>query len=555
MLDRKTYKDASTSLGKMEIAYISQLFDQNCINMFTWDQIKRCKNMSSKGRVAKQYKKLEEIILKNMNSRLVKEEFKLEEINTQSIRKKANKVTKDRRKKEWVLCNSQNNRVIGKIRSKEDRKTLIEYWETREDSESLRTELVRCTGYENQDIFTENVCIMQRNNTDDILDISGAIYKQSNVINILPKDMLIEEEIETQQRRERKLIELREVDSVEIEIINSQGLKEEIATELKKILRNNIRYKKEEPLIFFTDRSLKGKIENSIKTNRIGIGQAQISLGKDEVIEQFSARVNGWLSSTIAELIAIWSVLLAVPIEEKITIYTDSNLAIRGIRRELANNVNSRILKKKNPIMITNIVDIIRGKKINLELVKVKSHSNDKWNEYADKLAKQGLNRKEEIEIEKIESTRFKFQVSWKEKKIDIPVKLLVKLIYNVKTGMRWKESEAIKKLEPESNDIIYDWTGYWNRQKDSSGVKCNSNRISVKRSTLIKCLAEKLPVMKELNKRRPQVYDTPNCRVCEKEIEEMQEHIAECEVQKHLWKRIEKVTITSVQEKIEKED
>src|SRR5437868_9252020 len=105
--------------------------------------------MSSKGRVAKWYKKLEEIILKNMNSRLVKEEFKLEEINTQSIRKKANKVTKDRRKKECVLCNSQNNRVIGKIRSKEDRKTLIEHWETREDSESLRTELVRCTGCEN----------------------------------------------------------------------------------------------------------------------------------------------------------------------------------------------------------------------------------------------------------------------------------------------------------------------------------------------------------------------------------------------------------------------
>src|SRR5207237_8701814 len=145
MLDRKTYKDASASLRKIEIAYISQLFDQNGINMFTWDQIKRCKNMSSKGRVAKWYKKLEEIILKNMNSRLVQEEFKLEEINKQSIRKKANKVTKDRRKKEWVLCNSQNNRVIGKIRSKEDRKTLIEHWETREDSESLRTELVRCT--------------------------------------------------------------------------------------------------------------------------------------------------------------------------------------------------------------------------------------------------------------------------------------------------------------------------------------------------------------------------------------------------------------------------
>src|SRR5437868_11235036 len=128
-------------------------------------------------------------------------------------------------------------------------------------------------------------------------------------------------------------------------------------------------------------------------------------------------------------------------------------------------------------------------------------------------------------------------------------------MIYNMKTGTRWKELEAIKKLEPESNDTIYDWTGYWNRQKDSSGVKCNSNRISVKRSTLIKCLAEKLLVMKELNKKRPQVYDTPNCRVCEKEIEETQKYIAECEVQKHLWKRIEKVAIASAWEKIEKED
>ena len=118
-----------------------------------------------------------------------------------------------------------------------------------------------------------------------------------------------------------------------------------------------------------------------------------------------------------------------------------------------------------------------------------------------------------------------------------MPIRLLVKIIYNAKIGTRWKESEAIKKLELDENKTIYEWTGYWNRQKESKGAKCNSMKINTKRSMLTKCLVEKLPTMKKLNKRKPQIYDTMNCRVCSNEVEETQDHLAKCEYQKHLWK------------------
>ena len=49
---------------------------------------------------------------------------------------------------------------------------------------------------------------------------------------------------------------------------------------------------------------------------------------------------------------------------------------------------NRKKMKKKNYSLVINIEDIIRIKKIEIELIKVKGHSNNKWNNRADGLAK-----------------------------------------------------------------------------------------------------------------------------------------------------------------------
>jgi len=86
-----------------------------------------------------------------------------------------------------------------------------------------------------------------------------------------------------------------------------------------------------------------------------------------------------------------------IPRKKQIEIYTDSNAAIRNISRGLEQACRSKTLKKKNAIWITKIRELIRTKNIQIELVKVKSHSKNRWNDKADSLAKKGATSKEII--------------------------------------------------------------------------------------------------------------------------------------------------------------
>ena len=53
IVDRYTYESASAILGKIGIVYLNQILDKSGTQIFTWKQIKRCKNLSCKGRVAR----------------------------------------------------------------------------------------------------------------------------------------------------------------------------------------------------------------------------------------------------------------------------------------------------------------------------------------------------------------------------------------------------------------------------------------------------------------------------------------------------------------------
>ena len=87
---------------------------------------------------------------------------------------------------------------------------------------------------------------------------------------------------------------------------------------------------------------------------------------------------EGWPSLTIAELVAIWATLLTIPKKKQVEVYTDSNAAIRNISRGLEQVDRKKILKKKNAIWIVKIIDLVRTKNIQIELVKIKSHSKDR---------------------------------------------------------------------------------------------------------------------------------------------------------------------------------
>jgi ribonuclease HI len=94
----------------------------------------------------------------------------------------------------------------------------------------------------------------------------------------------------------------------------------------------------------------------------------------------------------------------------------DSNAAIRNISRGLEQIDRMKVLKKKNAIWIMKIIDLINTKNIQIELVKVKSHSKNKWNDKADSLAKKGTISEKVIQIEKVSCEEIEYCLEWENK-------------------------------------------------------------------------------------------------------------------------------------------
>ena len=247
----------------------------------------------------------------------------------------------------------------------------------------------------------------------------------------------------------------------------------------------------------------------------MGIGWVQ--LGEEETWpeEEIALGLNGWPSATIAEIVAIWSAILTVPKGCTVVICTDSYAAIRNISRALQHVDIDQTLKRKNARWIMSIVGLVRSKNIRLEFRKVKSHSEDKWNDRADHLAKKGAKCKEKICTKGIKYDEIEYRLEWENKRTDIPTRLLCKIIAYSKIGAMWRDTNAIRDIEPETDTVVYNWGAFWKEMNRTRGVHCTTRKISARRAAAIKCIMNRLPTMEKLNKRKPEIYEVTECQVC----------------------------------------
>ena len=127
---------------------------------------------------------------------------------------------------------------------------------------------------------------------------------------------------------------------------------------------------------------------------RRSLGLAWIQVeneNSNQIISSFKASNYGWPLSTKAEVLAIYTALLAVVADSHVKIYTDSAVAISQYNS--FKNIKSERIKGK--INQKNIWEVIFGliKKYNLkvELFKVQAHTGIWGNEKADVLAKEDV--------------------------------------------------------------------------------------------------------------------------------------------------------------------
>ena len=108
----------------------------------------------------------------------------------------------------------------------------------------------------------------------------------------------------------------------------------------------------------------------------------------------FKAGVAQWPSSSKAESMTIFTALLMVPEMERVKIYTDSQTCIDTFHKISSPHpkfTKKRLLKIKNWSIWTKIIELVQNKKLTVNLIKVKVHNGDFFNERADSLAKEAL--------------------------------------------------------------------------------------------------------------------------------------------------------------------
>ena len=155
------------------------------------------------------------------------------------------------------------------------------------------------------------------------------INKETGLIDF-PLRTLVANKDEYQETGRNELVftSLRIVEECELEIIEAQNLDQELVVMLKEKARE-IGLKKEREIEFYIDGSLGKEEEKGI----MGVGWIGIDRIDSSLVSIGNFKVVNWPTSTKAELLGIWVVLLIVQCNTTVRVLTDSEQAIESITK------------------------------------------------------------------------------------------------------------------------------------------------------------------------------------------------------------------------------
>src|SRR5277367_4786225 len=186
----------------------------------------------------------------------------------------------------------------------------------------------------------------------------------------------------------------------------------------------------------------------------------------------FQCTSSLWLSFTRAELLSIWTALMVLPEHATVTIHTDFQASIDGIKLVLNGQLTTRAwLKLTNRSILSNIYHIVNTCHLTLKLRKVQGHSNDYWNDRADILAKDAIRLAQNDAPIHICSANIEHKIiallpTWACTNIDRPIRKFITSLNNNLIAARWSllavnkdlitflDSIAVDSLNPPSSTI-----------------------------------------------------------------------------------------------------
>ena len=159
---------------------------------------------------------------------------------------------------------------------------------------------------------------------------------------------------------------------------------------------------------FYTDGSL-GKGEDK---GEMGVGWVGIDKIENSIVSLGNLKVVNWPTSTKAELVGVWLVLLLVQCNTKVRVLTDSEQAIEYITKACNIEQYSKWIRIDNRVILEKIASLVKQKGLKLELKKVQSYANNKWNNEADRLAKEGRRSRIILKLDIVKSKNFNYDIA-----------------------------------------------------------------------------------------------------------------------------------------------
>jgi ribonuclease HI len=459
------YKKAIPSLRKRKIMYVDQILNKELDSILSWNFVQLLGN-STKGPKPSWYKETRNKIATRtdvLKSQWINLPWKDQEHEILSNRQEA-----DGRRNNWyIIVDEENPELFTWVREKgrlnkeklknrhNNSRQHYSLFQNPRTGHAVLRRCEYCKEVEHNETAQQETCKISSKSKIQIFycDLLNRIegWRKKSALEIPVDCKYLEEEVRKQVRKSSKFLEKQPTESfleVEIEDAGITIIQDNIETEehkesLIKEYRANTQSNQVLDFQFYTDGSLGNTIEGEKR-----MGAAWLQTEGPNKGNSFAARITDWPSSCRAELAAIILAVLTVPQKSRVEIVTDSASCISTFNRLIKpdpKRTTRRWMKEKNWSLWMRLIEIIRRKKIQVNLKKVKAHSGEYLNDKVDRLAKEGRNLPE-VNWKDPRHPIWSVLPIWNQLVVDISIREFIKEVHKKKMLVEWSQQNKIQK-------------------------------------------------------------------------------------------------------------
>ncbi|CAB4418122.1 unnamed protein product [Rhizophagus irregularis] len=269
---------------------------------------------------------------------------------------------------------------------------------------------------------------------------------------------------------------------------------------------------------------------------------------KERLIDKYFSTIEQWLTSTKAETMAFFIALLLINEDKNFIVYTDSSNVIKNYKlltNKWLSTTTRDILKfDENNALWFNIKEILDSFTQQLEVIKVKSHSDNKLHNKLDEEIRSWYNMEDRLAntLIKYNTEQYKFPIMWNGYIIEMNLRRFVRLLSRTQglekflnLNRNWRYRLLDVKWE-----IVF---SYINKQVIGETTYKTDRFISKQKRMKVQRLIEEILTIEQMKKSSYEIYQDFKCVFCYKKKEDFY-HVWTCRHNRKILKQIIKRTI-----------